>query len=126
MNNLNLFYSSLTVALKKQQVVCYFPYSNISWGILKSLAKEHFISNLERNSDFIFVNFSSRNNSPKIRVIKRHSLSGRRVYLKLKHLDLFRENSRLQILATQKGIISHQDARKLGIGGELLCTIFFQ
>lgn len=59
-----------------------------------------------------------------IREIKRVSTSGRRVYKGATELKSFKNGYGTMVVSTNKGIISNDEANKLNVGGELLCTIW--
>lgn len=61
---------------------------------------------------------------PVIKTIKRVSTPGRRVYSSINDLPLVRNGLGVNILSTSKGVMSDIEARKLSIGGEILCTVF--
>ena len=54
--------------------------------------------------------------------IKKFSTPGKRLYIKNK--DLYLKKKGLYILSTSKGIMTELEAKKLNIGGELICQIF--
>ena len=56
--------------------------------------------------------------------IKRISTPGLRQYVKSVNVPRVRNNFGLAILSTPKGIISDRDARKLNVGGEVLCHVW--
>jgi small subunit ribosomal protein S8 len=56
--------------------------------------------------------------------IKRVSKPGRRVYRSIAKLPLFRNGLGINILSTNRGIMSDVQARKQSVGGEVLCSVF--
>ncbi|KJV55267.1 ribosomal S8 family protein [Orientia chuto str. Dubai] len=61
---------------------------------------------------------------PNIKEINKVSAPGRRVYLPIKKLRPYYNNMGIYVISTSKGIISDRIARKLGVGGEVICKIF--
>lgn len=61
---------------------------------------------------------------PVICEIKRISKPGRRVYTSIKDLPLVRNGLGINILSTNKGVMSDVDARKQSVGGEIICSVF--
>jgi len=59
-----------------------------------------------------------------IEEIKRQSRPGRRVYVGRDKIPRVYQGLGISILSTSKGVVSNRQAKKLGVGGELLCTIF--
>ena len=61
---------------------------------------------------------------PVICEIKRVSKPGRRVYSSIKDLALVKNGLGINILSTNKGVMSDVDARKQSVGGEIICSVF--
>lgn len=59
-----------------------------------------------------------------IEEIKRSSKPGRRVYVGRYDVPRVYQGLGISILSTSKGLLSNRNARKMGVGGELVCTIF--
>lgn len=62
--------------------------------------------------------------NPVISEIKRVSKPGRRVYSSIKNLPFVKNGLGINILSTDKGIMSDTDARKQSVGGEIICSVF--
>ena len=56
--------------------------------------------------------------------MKRVSKPGRRVYKPFAEIKSFKNGYGIIIVSTSKGVLSNDEAFKLGIGGEVLCTIW--
>ena len=56
--------------------------------------------------------------------LKRISKPGRRVYSRATDIPWVRSGMGIAILSTPKGVISGQQARRLNVGGEVLCHIW--
>jgi small subunit ribosomal protein S8 len=59
-----------------------------------------------------------------INEIKRVSKPGRRVYKKSGDIKRFKNGYGTIIVSTSKGVIDNDKAHELGVGGEVLCTIW--
>jgi small subunit ribosomal protein S8 len=59
-----------------------------------------------------------------IREIKRISKPGLRIYAGKDELPRVKSGLGVSILTTSQGIMSGNEARRRGIGGEVLCTVF--
>ena len=59
-----------------------------------------------------------------INEIKRISKPGRRVYKGANELKSFKNGYGMIVVSTSKGVISNEEAHKLNVGGELLCSIW--
>ena len=65
-----------------------------------------------------------RNQRPLITGLERVSKPGRRVYSKKTEIPWLLSGIGIAILSTPKGGMTDQRARKMGIGGEVLCKIW--
>ncbi len=59
-----------------------------------------------------------------IQKITRVSKPGRRVYSSVRDMKDVLGGMGVNILSTPKGVLSNREARKAGVGGEVLCTIW--
>lgn len=59
-----------------------------------------------------------------IRKIDRVSSSGRRLYRGLDRLPRVMGGLGIMVVSTSKGVLSDREARKQGIGGELICRVY--
>ena len=65
-----------------------------------------------------------RHRKPVISGIKRVSKPGRRVYVSKDEIPWVLSGMGVAILTTSKGVITGQEARRFGVGGELLCEVW--
>ena len=56
--------------------------------------------------------------------IKRCSRPGQRIYVSSQDIPRVLDGLGISILSTSKGVISNKTAKKLKVGGELLCEVF--
>ena len=61
---------------------------------------------------------------PVIQMLKRESVPGCRVYVSSGEIHEVLGGMGLSILSTSRGVLSGHQAKKQGIGGELLCTVY--
>ena len=105
------------------------PSSNLKKRILFILKEEHYIE------DFILLNNPIKkkirvflkydiNGQPAIINIQRSSKPGRRVYVAANEIPRVLDGLGIAILTTSKGVISNKVAKKLNIGGEIICTVW--
>ncbi|MDP2681834.1 MAG: 30S ribosomal protein S8 [Deltaproteobacteria bacterium] len=59
-----------------------------------------------------------------VSVIKRVSKPGLRIYVKKDKVAKVLNGLGISILSTSKGIITDRKAREMGVGGELICTVY--
>lgn len=99
-------------------------------GVLQVLFDEGYIAGFSvvegKNSSFkiLRVELKYNENGPVIAEIKRISKPGRRVYSSIKNLPLIKNGLGISILSTNKGILSDVEARKMLVGGEVICSVF--
>jgi small subunit ribosomal protein S8 len=65
-----------------------------------------------------------RQRRPVITGIERVSKPGRRVYTRQRDIPWVMSGLGVAILSTPKGVMTGQRARKLGVGGEVLCRVW--
>ncbi|MBN1955723.1 MAG: 30S ribosomal protein S8 [Anaerolineae bacterium] len=65
-----------------------------------------------------------RERRPVITGLKRVSKPGRRVYTGAHDIPWVRSGMGIAILTTPKGVLTGQQARRLGVGGEILCYVW--
>lgn len=105
------------------------PASNIKKDIAEILKKNGYID------DFSFAEDNKQGEleiklkydeygDPLIRGLKRVSKPGLREYVKKDSIPRVRYGYGTVILSTSKGVITGTEAKKLGIGGEVLCYIW--
>ncbi len=67
---------------------------------------------------------SRRERRPVITALQRVSKPGRRVYRKRSELPIVLSGTGIAIVTTPKGVMTAQQARKEGLGGEVLCYVY--
>ncbi len=61
---------------------------------------------------------------PAVHGIKRVSKPGQRIYVSKRHIPRVNQGLGTAILSTPQGILTDGQARKRGLGGEIMCTIW--
>lgn len=116
--------------VNKQEVVVEF--SKLKFEVAKALKGEGFIEEVanEKKSDLftqghlvIRLKYTPEGKSV-INHINRISKPGQRLYAGKGKLPRVMNGLGTAILTTSKGILTDREARKLGTGGEILCTIW--
>lgn len=72
----------------------------------------------------IALKYDSRTKQPAIRVLERVSRPGLRRYVKITEDLRVKNGLGIAVLSTSKGVIIDKEARRLNVGGELLCRIY--
>ena len=91
-------------------------------NILNIFVKEGFIRSYKIDSNQLDIYLKYRKNKSVIMELKRISKPGKRLYITNK--DLYKKKKGIYILSTSMGIITDLQAKKLNVGGELICMIF--
>jgi small subunit ribosomal protein S8 len=65
-----------------------------------------------------------RDRRPVISGLKRVSKPGRRIYTRKRDIPWVLSGMGITILSTPKGVLTGQQARRLGVGGEVLCYVW--
>ncbi|MCK4277836.1 MAG: 30S ribosomal protein S8 [Desulfurellaceae bacterium] len=97
-------------------------------SVCEVLKKEGFISDFKvledkRNMARIYLKYIGKD-KPTISLLRRISKSSRRVYVRYSEIPYVMNGLGVSILSTSKGIISNKTAKKLQVGGELICEVF--
>jgi small subunit ribosomal protein S8 len=113
----------------KHQIV-EIPFTKISLAISLILKEEGFIEDVDiyleksRKNLLILLKYKGKNREPVITAIQRVSRPGLRVYRNAKKLPRVLANLGIAIVSTPQGLMTNLKAKKLGIGGEILCYIW--
>jgi small subunit ribosomal protein S8 len=131
----NMLSKIKNASLVKHEIVI-VPYTISNYSILKVLQQENFIEHIQiitknsiksrKNQRYIKVYLKYKGQSKKsfITNISRISKPSLRLYVNSKNIPLLFNGLGLIIISTSKGIMTGRDAYKLGIGGELLFSIW--
>jgi len=108
------------------------PSSKIKVAIAGILKSEGFIEDFyvtdERPQPQLVIRLKyvgkRRERRPVIAGLERVSKPGRRVYTRASEIPWVRSGMGIAILTTPKGVLTGQQARRLGVGGEVLCYVW--
>jgi small subunit ribosomal protein S8 len=96
--------------------------------IAKKLVQAHFIENVkivhigDRSFLRLYLKYTPEG-KPVIRELRRVSRPGRRNYVGTSEIPRLRGGLGLAILSTSRGILTDNEARAAGVGGELLAVV---
>lgn len=105
------------------------PSSNLKVSLATVLRAEGYIKNFKVIADNkqgilrVYLKFIDEK-EPVINEIKRISKPGGRVYVNSDKIKQVKNGLGVAILSTSKGLVTDKTARELGIGGEVLCTVW--
>lgn len=106
------------------------PATKMTRSIAQVLKDEGFIAEVEEVGDgvkrnlVIALKYKGKNRQPLINALKRVSKPGLRVYSNSKDLPRVLGGIGIAIISTSSGIMTDRQARRQGIGGEVLCYIW--
>ena len=106
------------------------PSSKMKLAIAKILLDECYIKSYElvENCKFndirITLKYGASKNEKIISGLQRISKPGLRVYANKEELPKVLGGLGVAIISTNKGVITDKEARKLGVGGEVLCFVW--
>lgn len=115
-------------AVSKKQIVV-FPYSDFKYAILEILKKEGILEDLEKKGRLsgkrIIATLKYGDNGEKVLTkIKLISKQGQRIYKQVKEIKKVKSGHGFSILSSSKGLITDKEAKKMKIGGELICEVW--
>lgn len=119
-------------ALMVGHQVVQVPASKIKVAIAKILKDEGFIRDYyvthERPQPQLVIKLKyvgeRKERHPVITGLERVSKPGRRVYTRASEIPWVRSGIGVAVLSTPKGVLTGQQARRLGVGGEVLCYVW--
>ena len=104
------------------------PASHVKARILEILQQEGYIEAFERKQDgpqgLLEVKLKWHAGQPAIEGLRRVSRPGQRRYARCDDIPKVRNGLGIMIISTSKGLMTDRAARKAGVGGELICSIW--
>ncbi len=100
------------------------PFSKQSAAVLSVLKKEGYITNFSETMDGAHKRLSIDLVPNTRHHIKRISTPGRRMYTSADRIPTVLRGLGRVIISTSKGIMTGKEAKKLGLGGELICEVY--
>lgn len=115
-------------AAMAQKAVIELPYSKLKMALGTVLLKEGYVSTVEKvgvdPKAQLRVGIKYHNGASVVTDVKRVSKPGLRWYVNKGMIPQVVGGMGIAILSTPQGIMTGRDAKKLGIGGELLCKVW--
>jgi len=115
-------------AIKAKKELVDIPASNLKRAIVKILKDENYISNYkiirDNKQNIIRIFFKYKNGESVISHLERVSKPGKRIYKGWKEIPKVINGLGIAIVSTSKGVLTDSQARKLKVGGEIICYIW--
>jgi small subunit ribosomal protein S8 len=114
------------IMVRKNEVV--MPHSNLKQSVAEVLKANGFLKDVVvadaviGKSMKIVINNAAENAN--ITEIIRISKPGRRMYATADKIPVVMRGRGLVVLSTSKGVMTGRDAKKQGVGGELICKVY--
>ncbi len=105
------------------------PCSKIKISIVEILKSEGYVRNYKIVKDkkqgiiVIYLKYNE-DKSPVVKGFKKISKPSCRVYSRYKKIPRVLNGFGINILSTSKGLMTDREARKMGIGGEIICSVW--
>lgn len=104
------------------------PHSKMKEALAKILVAEGYVETFEVKATVpqktIEIKLKYIGKVPAITEVRRLSKPGRRMYATVNDIPRALGGYGVTIVSTSKGVITDKDARKMNVGGELLCQIW--
>ena len=104
------------------------PSSNFKVKIADILKNEGFIKDFkvekQNNISLLSLELKYHSGNPVISAFERVSKPGRRIFSSADGLPKINNGLGIAIISTPKGVMTDIDARKLRVGGEIICKVF--
>ena len=106
------------------------PWSSLKSRILDILLKEGYIENVSTADEtagarrMLRVSLKYVGKTPAIKELKRESKPGFRLYRHVTDIPTVVSGYGISIISTSRGIMTNKQARKQGVGGEVICSVY--
>jgi small subunit ribosomal protein S8 len=106
------------------------PATKLTRSIAKVLREEGYVGDYEEVGEGIdkklvlTLRYKGKNRQPIVTALKRVSKPGLRVYSNHKDLPKVLGGIGIAVISTSSGIMTDREARKQGVGGEILCYVW--
>ncbi len=124
--------SDMLTRIRNAQAVLHqtvsIPFSKLKMNLAEILEKEGLIGKVStqgrKTNKTIEISLKYVKDQPAINNIRRISKPGRRVYIKKDEIRPIRQGFGMTVISTSNGLMTNKEARKKGLGGEVLCEIW--
>jgi small subunit ribosomal protein S8 len=123
------FLTRVRNAIKAEKKTVQIPASKLKIGIAEIMKINRFVNDYsviekEGNKKFISIKLKYNDGINVIGGLRRISRPGIRRYVKSEKLPRVRNGLGIAVVTTSRGIMTGQQAKKLNIGGEVICAIW--
>lgn len=103
------------------------PFSKTKKAILDILSSEGYVGSIEVEESMhkmLVVGLKYDGKKPVITSLKRESKPGHRMYRASQDMPYILNDFGLAIISTSRGLMTNKQARKDGVGGEVICSVY--
>ena len=119
--------SQIRNAIRLKKPAVELPYSNLKHAIATLLERDGLLAKVGVDGSpkrMLTITFRyGKDGMSAIHELRRVSRPGRRVYVSKTRLPVVLSHFGVAILSTSSGLMTNKEARKKGVGGEVLCEI---
>ncbi|MBI2582886.1 30S ribosomal protein S8 [Candidatus Azambacteria bacterium] len=114
-------------ALLARHPVVEVPYSRLKYEIAKILSELGYLGEIEKRGKrqrTIAIELRYEAGRPALEGLRRVSRSGRRMYVGKDKIPSVKQGLGVAVLTTPKGVMTSREAKKRGVGGEILFEVW--
>jgi small subunit ribosomal protein S8 len=115
-------------AQRSHKTTVEFSFSKLKKAVADILLKEGYLNKVEvveeKPAKKIALTLKYNGKEPAIKSLVRESTPGFRQYRGKNNLPRVLNDYGVAILSTSQGLMTNKEARKLGVGGELICSVY--
>lgn len=102
------------------------PNSKIALNLLEILKEQRYLKGYTVKEDIQFqpIEITLQANLDEAHHYRRISKPGRRMYVNHKTIPSVRRGNGLVVISTSLGLLTGSDAKKKGVGGEIICEVY--
>ncbi|MEA2007186.1 MAG: 30S ribosomal protein S8 [Patescibacteria group bacterium] len=104
------------------------PASNFKIALAKLFQKNGYIDEVsifsEGNKKYLRLRLRYVDREPAIKGIRRVSRQGQRIYIGKNKIPRVRNGYGIAVISTSQGVLTDDEARKEGLGGEMICEMW--
>lgn len=114
-------------ALAAKHEVVEIPYSRLKYEIAKILSELGYLGDIEKRGKrhrMIAAELKYDAGAPALEGLRRVSRPGQRIYVRKDRISSVKQGRGVAILTTPQGVMTSREAKKRGIGGEVLFEVW--
>ncbi len=103
------------------------PFSKVKKAIAEILHQEGYIGKIQETGNqtkLLIIELKYNGKQPAIQSLQRESKPGHRKYSPAGELPRILNDYGVAVLSTSQGLMTNKKARELGIGGEIICSVY--